>query len=57
MEEKLKLFEDSDLICDDCGVKNKDVKECYCPYTEELTGRLVDATLCKHCYNERLADV
>ena len=45
------------LTCDDCGITSEDVVETTCPFTEEIWGEEVPATLCSKCYQERIYDI
>ncbi len=45
--------EENKLVCDDCKQSKPDVKETFCPYSEEINDEKVPVTLCDNCYYER----
>lgn len=43
------------IKCESCGSNNAHLTTC--PYSEEVYGENVDATLCDDCYQERIWDI
>lgn len=50
------MEEDNDLVCQDCGTKEK-VTKTTCPYAYEIYGEEVEIVVCDECYRERWWDI
>lgn len=55
-KKRSKQYLDQSVVCADCGTK-ENVKETFCPYSEEINNRKVEVSLCDKCYRERMWDI
>jgi hypothetical protein len=45
------------LVCNNCGKRRADVKECYDPYAKEVNNEEIETRLCEDCYQEKMANI
>ena len=46
-----------ELCCQDCGATDETVRECFCPYANEINDEQIEVVLCQDCYHERCMDI